>query len=99
MIASQAATVSATLALAAFQIVQSAESGSSVDQLAGQATIVGTGVAVFLYQERRRRSEQAAWNKARRESDKAKDARIRELEQRVDRLVDRITPHPEEGHR
>lgn len=97
MIGAQGVTAGATVAIAAWRIVESAESGATLDQLLGQGTIVGTGVAVFLWQERRRKAEAAAANKARRESDKSKDNRIRELERQVDHLVRQITRTPEEG--
>lgn len=101
MIHGQGITIGATLGMSAFQIVQSAESGSSSAGITSQLTIVGSGVAVFLYQERRRQREQKSAAAARRESDKKKDARIRELELEIRELhgqvLDEVRHRPQEG--
>ncbi len=90
MIASQALTVGATLGVAGFQLIESVDRNSTTGGVIGQLGVIGAGVAVFLYQERRRKAEQDALNEQRRESDRIKDARIAELETRNASLVDRM---------
>lgn len=68
-------------------IGQAVEGGWSSD-LVGTGGIIAAGVSVFLYGEKRRRTEQAEQAAMRRASDEQKDARIAALEERVQRMSD-----------
>ena len=84
-------TVGATLGVAGFQLIESVDRDTPIGGVAGQLGVIGAGVAVFLYQERRRKADQAELNDQRRKSDEAKDARIRELDAALSDAKHRLT--------
>ena len=80
------ATVGASVMLFGFQLVQEDASPS----LGLQGILLGGGIAVFVFFDRRERKAAQERNLERREADEAKDDRIKELEDKVDRLTQRI---------
>ena len=93
----QVVTLGVTAAMSAFQLIETTANGASAGGIIGQGAIVGAGVAVFLFMDRKAAAEQKRNRAERRASDKAATeerrallARNIELEAEVRSLHDQI---------
>jgi hypothetical protein len=101
MLAGQGIVVGATVGASAMMMVSQAVQGESGPSIGVQGALLGAGIALFVFFDRRersaaerRRQERAdaerERNMERRVADEAKDKRLRELEERVEYLTQRL---------
>ena len=89
------ATVGASAMMIAFQVVQDDANPS----IGLQGIMLGAGVSVFVFFDRRERKAAQERNLERREADEAKDAELARLRAQVDSLWQRLADrHDERGH-
>ena len=90
MIESQLLTAGVTLGASAAVFVAQLVEDNGEPSVGVQGAIVGAGIAVFVFFDRRERKASQERNLERRAADEAKDARIAELEDRVEHLTQRL---------